>query len=375
MIRIGLIVNPIAGMGGRVGLKGTDGVVERARELGATPVAADRAERALVRLERDLVSQQHKVRFELVAAAGEMGGDLALGRGFSIDVLPGGDGSTTAADTRAAAAELARREVELIFFAGGDGTARDIYEVVCDRLPILGIPTGVKMHSAVFATSPENAGEVAAAFVLAGASAPLREAEVVDVDEDAAREGRIETRLYGAALVPEDRLRMQAAKARSGPTDEAALDAVCRSLAGEMDPRRVYVLGPGTTTRRVLAHLGLPKTLLGIDAVHGGRLVGADLGERELLELIDGQAATLVVGVVGGQGALLGRGNQQLSPTVLRRIGLENVEVVAGLGKLLGLDPPWLRVDTGDPELDSELTGYRRVHVAPRRDVVFKVAA
>ncbi|MBA3243953.1 MAG: NAD(+)/NADH kinase [Actinobacteria bacterium] len=362
-------------MGGRVGLKGTDGVVERARELGATPVAADRAERALVRLERDLVSQQHKVRFELVAAAGEMGGDLALGRGFSIDVLPGGDGSTTAADTRAAAAELARREVELIFFAGGDGTARDIYEVVCDRLPILGIPTGVKMHSAVFATSPENAGEVAAAFVLAGASAPLREAEVVDVDEDAAREGRIETRLYGAALVPEDRLRMQAAKARSGPTDEAALDAVCRSLAGEMDPRRVYVLGPGTTTRRVLAHLGLPKTLLGIDAVHGGRLVGADLGERELLELIDGQAATLVVGVVGGQGALLGRGNQQLSPTVLRRIGLENVEVVAGLGKLLGLDPPWLRVDTGDPELDSELTGYRRVHVAPRRDVVFKVAA
>jgi len=375
VIRIGLIVNPIAGMGGRVGLKGTDGVVERARELGATPVAADRAERALVRLERDLVSQQHKVRFELVAAAGEMGGDLALGRGFSIDVLPGGDGSTTAADTRAAAAELARREVELIFFAGGDGTARDIYEVVCDRLPILGIPTGVKMHSAVFATSPENAGEVAAAFVLAGASAPLREAEVVDVDEDAAREGRIETRLYGAALVPEDRLRMQAAKARSGPTDEAALDAVCRSLAGEMDPRRVYVLGPGTTTRRVLAHLGLPKTLLGIDAVHGGRLVGADLGERELLELIDGQAATLVVGVVGGQGALLGRGNQQLSPTVLRRIGLENVEVVAGLGKLLGLDPPWLRVDTGDPELDSELTGYRRVHVAPRRDVVFKVAA
>ncbi|MCP9487180.1 MAG: ATP-NAD kinase family protein [Gaiellaceae bacterium MAG52_C11] len=375
MTRIGLIVNPIAGMGGRVGLKGTDGIVERARELGATPVAAERTARALVRLERDLVSQKHKVGFELIAAAREMGGDLALGREFAVDVLPGRNGATSAADTRAASRELARREVDLILFAGGDGTGSDIHEIVGDRLPILGIPTGVKMHSAVFATSPENAGEVAAAFVLAGASARLREAEVVDVDEEAAREGRIETRLYGAARVPEDRLRMQSAKARSAPTDEAALDAVCRSLAVGMDPRRIYVLGPGTTTRRVLEHLGLPKTLLGIDAVRAGSLVGSDLGERELLALLEGQAATLVLGVVGGQGALLGRGNQQLSPAVLRRIGLENVEVIAGLGKLAVLDPPWLRVDTGDLQLDAELAGYRRVHVAPRREVIFRVAA
>ncbi|MGI9111899.1 MAG: ATP-NAD kinase family protein [Gaiellaceae bacterium] len=375
MTRVGLIVNPIAGMGGRVGLKGTDGVVERARELGATPIAAERTGRALARLERDLVSRKHEVRLELVAAAGEMGGDLALAHGFAVAVLSGRSGSTSADDTRAAARDLARREVDLILFAGGDGTARDLHEIVGDRVPILGIPTGVKMHSALFATSPEHAGEVAAAFVLHGANARLREAEVVDVDENALREGRIETRLYGAARVPEDRLRMQSAKTRSGTTDEAALEAVCRSLAGELDPRRVYVLGPGTTTRRIMEHLGLTKTLLGVDAVRGGKLAGADLGERELLELIDGQAATLVVGVVGGQGALLGRGNQQVSPAVLRRIGLENVEVVAGLGKLLGLDPPWLRVDTGDPELDSELTGYRRVHVAPRRTLVCKVAA
>jgi predicted polyphosphate/ATP-dependent NAD kinase len=371
--RIGLIVNPIAGMGGRVGLKGTDGadVLERARALGAVPVAAGRTERALTRLE--LVLKQHKV--SLVAAAGEMGADLAEGHAFETDVLPAHGGVSTAADTREAAAELVRRGVDLILFAGGDGTTRDIHDAVGEDVPVLGIPTGVKMHSAVFATSPENAGEVAATFLADGGRAALREVEVVDLDEGAAREGRIETRLYGAVRVPADRLRMQAAKARSGAADEVALDAVCRGIAEAMDPRRVYVLGPGTTTKRIAEHLGLPKTLLGVDAVRAGRLVGADLGERGLLDLLEGQAATLLLGVVGGQGALLGRGNQQLSPAVLRLIGVENVEIVAGLAKLVALDPPWLRVDTGDPELDAELEGYRRVHVAPRRTLVYKVAA
>ena len=376
MTRIGLIVNPIAGMGGRVGLKGSDGVVDRARELGATPVAADRAGRALARLERALVFNEHKVM--LVAAFGAMGAELVCNEhkpAFELEVMPGSGGETTADDTHAAAVELLRRDVALILFAGGDGTARDIHDIVGDSLPILGIPTGVKMHSAVFATTPEHAGEVAAAFVSAGADAPLREAEVVDVDEDAVRCGTIATRLYGAARVPADRLRMQAVKAGSTGSDEAALEAVCAQFAAALDPRRIYVFGPGTTTRRVLTKLGLPKTLLGVDAVRAGRLVGADLGESELLELLDGESATLVVGVVGGQGALFGRGNQQLSPAVLRRIGEENIEVIAGLRKLLSLDPPWLRVDTGDPELDGTLSGYRRVHVSPGRTLVSKVAA
>jgi predicted polyphosphate/ATP-dependent NAD kinase len=366
--RIGLIVNPIAGMGGRVGLKGTDGVVEEARLLGATPVAAGRAERALARLER--------CRHELtvLAAPDEMGSDLAVSHGLDTIALESrpAEAATTAADTRAAAAELLRRGVDLILFAGGDGTARDIHGIVGDQVPVLGIPTGVKMHSAVFATSPENAGDIAAAFV---SGAAVREAEVVDVDEEAAREGRLETRLYGAVNVPLDRLRMQSAKTRAAATDEAALDAVCRAVAGSMDPRRIYVLGPGTTTRLVAAHLGVPKTLLGVDAVRAGRILGADLGERDLLALLGDEPATLIVGVVGGQGALFGRGNQQLSPAVLRRIGIGNIEVVAGMHKLLALDPPWLRVDTGEPALDSELAGYRRIHIAPNRTLVYKVAA
>ncbi len=374
MRRLGLIVNPIAGMGGRVGLKGTDGaeVLERAKALGAVPVAAARVERALARIEdrcADLC---------VVAAAGAMGGELAAAHVFETEVLPRttpDGGLTTADDTRAAAWELIGREVDLILFAGGDGTARDIQDVVGERLPMLGVPTGVKMHSGVFATTPESAGDVVASFLSSLPRGTVRAAEVMDIDEDDARAGTISTRLYGAACVPDDRLRVQAAKLGPSPSDEDALEAVCATLADGMDPRRIYVLGPGTTTRRVMRCLGLPKTLLGIDAVRGGRLLGVDLGERDLLELIGDEPATLLIGVVGGQGALLGRGNQQLSPAVLRRIGAENVEVIAGLRKLLALEPPVLHVDTGDPELDASLCGYRRVHVAPRRDVVYRVTA
>jgi predicted polyphosphate/ATP-dependent NAD kinase len=307
-----------------------------------------------------------------------MGAELAAAHAFQTEVLPHarpGGGPTTAGDTRVAAGELIRREVDLILFAGGDGTARDIHDVVGERLPMLGVPTGVKMHSSVFATTPESAGDVVASFLSSLPRGVVREAEVMDIDEDAARAGTISTHLYGAACVPDDRFRVQAAKLSTSPSDENALEAVCATVADGMDPRRIYVLGPGTTTRRVMRRLGLPKTLLGIDAVRGGKLLGADLGERGLLELIGDDPATLLIGVVGGQGALFGRGNQQLSPNVLRRIGAENVEVIAGLQKLLALDPPVLHVDTGDPELDDALCGYRRVHVAPRREIVYRVSA
>jgi predicted polyphosphate/ATP-dependent NAD kinase len=373
MPRLGLIVNPIAGMGGRVGLKGTDaGALEQARALGAVPIASERAARALARLERGYAGVR------LLAAAGVMGADLAAAFAFETETLPQGErhaADTTADDTRAAAAELTRRGVDMILFAGGDGTARDIHDVVGDRLPMLGVPTGVKMHSGVFATTPESAGDVAASFMTALPRGAVREAEVMDIDEDAVQAGTISTRLYGAARVPDDRSRVRAAKQSAVPFDEDALEALCAAVAAAMDPRRIYVLGPGTTTRRVMRRLGLPKTLLGVDAVRAGRLLGCDLPERGLLELLGDEPATLLIGVVGGQGALLGRGNQQLSPAVLRRIGAENIEVIAGLRKLLALDPPLLHVDTGDPELDVALCGYRRVHVAPRRDIVYRVAA
>ena len=373
MAVLGLIVNPIAGMGGRVGLKGTDGesLLERARALGALPGSGERAARALAR-----IALRSPGGLRVLAAAGGMGAELAVSSGLPSVALPvpARDGATTAADTRTAAELLVRRGVDLVLFAGGDGTARDVQAVVGERVPILGIPSGVKMHSGVFATTPEAAGEVAAAFLAAGVSAGLREAEVVDLEEttDAAA---ISTRLYGAARVPDDRLRVQHAKAGPTASDEGELDAVCAGLAATMDPRRIYVLGPGTTMRRVMGGLGLDKTLLGVDAVRGGRLLGRDLAERDLLALLEGEAATLLLGVVGGQGSLFGRGNLPLSPAVVREIGTGNVQIVAGLRKLLALDPAVLHVDTGDAELDAELSGYRPVHVAPRRTLIAEVAA
>ena len=329
-------------------MKGTDGadVLERARALGAVPVATEHA------------GARSRVSSFGAPACGRRRGrhhgraDLAVARSFETEALPPrwhGEEGTSAADTRAAAAELARRGVELILFAGGDGTARDIHDVVGERVPILGIPTGVKMHSGVFATTPESAGDVVASFIASLPRGPVREAEIVDIDEDAVRADRIATHIYGAACVPDDKVRVQGAKLGVVPSDEVALDAVCAAVADSLDPRRIYVLGPGTTMRRVMRQLGLVKTLLGVDAVRAGRLLGSDLGERELLELIGEEPVTLLIGVVGGQGALFGRGNQQLSPAVLRRIGAENIEVIAGLRKLLALDPPLLHVDTGDP--------------------------
>jgi predicted polyphosphate/ATP-dependent NAD kinase len=360
--RLGLIVNPVAGMGGRVGLKGTDGrdIVRRALELGAQPVAPERAGRALARLER------HRDGLTIVAGARAMGGDASRDHGFETELVNVAE-ETTADDTRAVAAELERREVELILYAGGDGTTRDIVDAVGTRVPILGIPTGVKMHSGVFATSPEAAGDLAASQF------ELREAEVMDIDEAALREGRVSAQLYGVASVPRDRLRVQHPKAGSRPGD-AGLEALCRVLADEA-LEGLTLFGPGTTTRRILAHLGIEGTLLGIDAVADGRPAGLDLREAQLLELLDGRTARTVVSVVGGQGYVLGRGNQQLSPEVIRRAGAKSLVVVASLEKLLALDPQRLLVDTGDPELDRELSGYRRVRVAPGHTVVFPMEA
>ena len=370
---LGLIVNPVAGMGGAVALRGTDGdAAERARALGAVPLAAVRTRHALARLARALPD------LRVVAAADPMGASLARGCGWATeDVARSSAGPTSADDTRAAAAEMAALGVRLLLFAGGDGTARDVVHAVGTSVPVLGVPTGVKMHSAVFATSPQAAGELAARFLAAGPGAvPLREREVVDVDEQARRHDRLSTRLYGVASVPYARERLQRSKAGPAPEDDAALEAACRAVVEQMRPGRLYVLGPGTTTQRVLAALGLVGSVTGVDAVRDGALVGTDLCEQDLLALLrDGAPVTVVLGVVGGQGFLLGRGNQQLSARVLAHVDVEDVVVLASAGKLSGLDPPVLHVDLGDPRQEERLSGYRRVRTGPTTSTVLQVVS
>lgn len=356
---LGFLLNPVAGLGGRVGLHGTDGRVAEALALGARPVAPARAARALAALPRST---------RLVTVAGPMGGDLLteLGRPHRTVVFGPAEPST-AADTRATVAELAAEGVALLLFTGGDGTARDVLAVVGADLPVLGVPSGVKMHSGVFAAGPEAAGESAAAFLAAPERFGTAQAEVVDLDSGAPR-------LFGVARVPAAGRAIVRAKSAgpSGAAEAAGLAALGRSVAAALDPARLWLIGPGTTAATVSAALGLPSAPLGVDAVLDGELLARDAGERELLMLLGAHPkTTLVLGVVGGQGFLLGRGNQQLSAGVLAAVGAANIEILASPGKIAALDPPVLRVDVdgGFPEI----LGYRRVHTAPGQSTVLQV--
>jgi predicted polyphosphate/ATP-dependent NAD kinase len=368
--RLGLIVNPVAGIGGRVGLKGSDGAeIQRiAFELGAVPEALQRAIQALERLEPG------KDELEVVTYPGEMGEDAARVGGFEPTVIgcikPG---ATTPEDTIKAAQEMLRLKVDLLLFAGGDGTARDIYNAVGERMPVLGIPAGVKIHSAVFATSPRGAGDLAALY-LQGRVSSLREAEVMDIDEEAFRQGVVSARLYGYLKIPFERRLVQSPKMPSSPGEQAAQQAIAYDVVSRMEESLLYIIGPGTTTRAIASGLGLSKTLIGVDVVAGGELVAADVNESRLLELLEGRKAKIIVTPIGGQGYIFGRGNQQISPQVIRCVGKENVIVVSTPGKIHSLRGRPLRVDTGDRGLDEMLRGYIMVLTGYNERIVYKVS-
>lgn len=370
--RLGFIVNPVAGMGGSVGLKGTDGeaIVHEAMRRGARPAAGERAARAIGRLTASLS------HVNVLTVAGPMGEQVAREAGIEPSVLNRSHtGSSTSVDTRLAAEAMADQGVDLILFAGGDGTARDILGASGDQLPMLGVPAGVKMHSAVFGTTPANAGHLAALFLAGSPRAPLRDAEVMDLDEDAIRAGRVSAQLYGHARSPFERRLAQNAKTGSAPGENETLDAVARQVAEGMRDGRIYVLGPGTTTRRVADALGIPSTLLGVDAVLDRQAIGLDLNEQALLRIIEGRDAEIIVSVLGGQGSLFGRGNQQISAEVIRRVGRGRITVISTVEKLINLPAGALQVDTGEPGIDAMLTGHIPVITGPHRTTLVKVLA
>lgn len=369
---IGVVVNPVAGMGGKVGLKGTDGAdaLARARALGAVPGSSDRAARALAKL----APVADRVR--IVTCRGEMGEAACARAGLAAEVLPiPVREETNGADSLAAAVAMAARGVDLVLFAGGDGTARAIVDGLGEAVAMLGVPTGVKMHSAVFATSPEAAGNLARLLVENDPRVRFAEAEVMDLDEAALRDGRLSAHLHAVARVPFERSLMQAGKASAKASDAQALDAWARGFVAGMEPGRLYVLGCGTTMRRVKRAIGFDGTLLGVDVAIDRRPLALDVTEERLLRLVDGARATIVVSVTGGQGFVFGRGNQQISAAVIRAVGRGNIVIATGAAKLIALDPPWLRVDTGDAALDGELAGFLPVQTAPGQSVMMRVAA
>jgi predicted polyphosphate/ATP-dependent NAD kinase len=344
---LGLIVNPVAGMGGAVGLKGTDGktVLKRAVSLGAKPIAPTRAEFFLSAL------KFAKSKIRLIVGAGNMGEEEAANCGFACTVLGKRKKETTAEDTKYVARKIVAAKADLLVFCGGDGTARNILEAIGTRVPVLGVPTGVKMHSSVFAVNPSAAAKIALGFLWEELS--LKEAEVMDVDEDAFREGRVSSRLYGYLLTPYEPYLIQGAKIASSMTESELRNqaAIAIYMIENMKPDVIYIVGPGTTTRTIGDLLDAKKTLLGVDVFFNQKIVASDVNEKQILAAISGKPAQIIVTPIGGQGFIFGRGNQQISSEVIRRVGLDNIVVVATAGKLRSLKS--LRVNTGDPSVDE----------------------
>lgn len=362
VFRIGFVVNPIAGMGGTVGLKGTDGLVEEALSRGAVPRAARRAEEA-VRLLAGL-----PLRF--LTCGGPMGEESLARAGISGYELVSNppEGRTGQEDTVEACRSFIGRGVDLILFCGGDGTARDIFSVVGDTIPILGIPAGVKMYSSVFAITPEAAATIIREGLEQGGRFHVRDAEVVDVDEEAYRRGELATSLFGVARsLYRPGLSQMAKQVYEDSDEERSKAEIARFIREVMEgtPDILYILGPGGTTSAVAQELGVRKTLLGFDAVKAGALVASDLDEKGICTLLARNPhARLVVSIIGAQGAIFGRGTQQVTPRILRTIGKGNIIVIATPHKLL--QTPNIFVDTGDSALDREfgdsiqvVTGYR----------------
>lgn len=354
---VGLIVNPIAGMGGRVGLKGTDGadILAQARALGSVPEAPAKAQRALAQLE----PIQEELTF--LVAAGEMGETIVKELGYHYEVIYTPDSEDTQAeDTYELAQTLKEREVDLILFVGGDGTARDLTRAIGTAVPVIGAPAGVKIHSPVYGHTPESAGKLALSY-LQGNPLELREEEVMDIEEEAFRQDHIQIAVYGYLQVPYDERHLQNLKSPSPQSDKEAQESAALYIIDQMDPDTYYVIGSGTTTARIMEELNLDHTILGVDIIKDGELIVQDASEAQILETVGDHPFRLVVTLMGGQGYLFGRGNQQLSANVLSKIDRKDVIVISTPGKLQTLGQRPLLVYTMDDAVDEAMSGYYRI--------------
>ncbi len=359
-MKAGFVINPIAGMGGPVGLKGTDGAdaVAEAVNRGAVRMAEQRAIDSL----RGIKSAELPIEF--VTCSGIMGESALNAVGLTSQVVYKAKPETDSEDTRTSVAMFIDEGAEIIIFVGGDGTARDVLSVVGTTIPILGVPAGVKMHSAVFLNTPQALSQVIQSFLISRTS---EEADVMDIDEEAFRDGKVISRLFGVARVPDDCLHMQTGKQSfaSGTADDEMTE-LGQFMVDTMEPDITYIIGPGGTTSHIAEAMQADKTLLGVDVYRDGYIVCRDASERDLEAIMaSGRPARIIVSPIGAQGFLFGRGNQQISPEVIRRVGLDNVIIICTPTKLLST--PQLRVDTGDASLDAQLRGSVKVVVGYKR--------
>jgi predicted polyphosphate/ATP-dependent NAD kinase len=360
IMKMGFIVNPIAGMGGKVGLKGTDSVLKEAIAKGAKPIAPKRAVEFLQKLKENMM----EITIEVLTCPSIMGEKEAKDASFSVHVLPMKIGKETSAeDTKTAVKLLIKAKVNLIVFVGGDGTAKDIFDAMqgYGEVPVLGVPSGVKMYSGIFAVNPSDAVNVVLTF--AGNQAEIAEFEIMDADEKAIRSDTFTVKLHGFLKGPFVPMRIQGSKQISPETvdEKENQTAIARYIIDEVQPDVTYMLGPGTTVKRIAELLGVEKTVLGVDIYKKGKVI-LDVDERRIFEEVeDWQNTWIILSPIGHQGILLGRGNQQISPEIIKRVGKQHIIVAATKSKLQSIEGNVLRVDTGDAEVDNMLKGYIKV--------------
>jgi predicted polyphosphate/ATP-dependent NAD kinase len=363
MMKLGFLVNPIAGMGGAVGLKGTDGVVEKAKRMGAKQIAPERGREFLRELKRNYTNEDFKI--QIFTCPGIMGEEELDGEGIDYKLLKMNIGEkTNSKDTKNSVKLLLNNSIGLIAFVGGDGTARDIYDAMQDygeEVPVLGIPSGVKMYSGIFAISPKDAADLTIAFFRN--KADLSDFEIMDADEDAIREDQFEIKFYGVLRGPFQPMRIQGSKQVSPDTvtERENQQDIAKYLLELMEEDAYYILGPGTTGESVAQALDIDKTLLGID-IYKDREIFLDVNERDILDIIDNWKKTwIIISPIGHQGLLFGRGNQQISPKIIKKVGREKIIVIATKNKIESINEKIFRVDTGDDETNSILQGYIKV--------------
>ena len=374
MFKLGLIINPFAGIGGRVGLKGSDGqaIRQKALAMGAPQLAQEKTAITLQQF------QSLNDSFQIYTVSGDMGEKLCQQFKLSYQIIHHSAPLSTEQDTIDAVNQLIKTGVDLILFAGGDGTARNIFQACeerdCDEEQmVLGIPAGVKIHSGVYAISPQAAGLLVKQLI-EGKILSLLSANVMDIDETAFREGVVKAKKYGYLNVPGALEYVQAVKNGGQELEELVLDDIAAEMLESMDDDTFYVVGSGSTCAVVMQQLGLENTLLGSDIVYRGDLYKADAIESDFLQLLaKGQSVKFIITVIGGQGHILGRGNHQISPQVIKQVGWSNFELIATKSKLQQLDGRPLLVDTGDHLLDKTLKGSKKVITGYRDFVIYPV--
>ena len=366
MKKIGLIANPIAGMGGSVGLKGTDGeIVNKAIELGATPITPARVQNFLINI---------KIRENilLIVAPGKMGEDYIKGSNFKSKIIGDIGENTTAEDTKRIARLMVKEAIDLLVFCGGDGTARDIFDAIELEIPVVAIPSGVKMFSSVFALNPKAAAEIVGKFI--EETTDTEEKEVLDIDEDAYRDNRLDSKLYGYLVVPKIQNLIQNAKDSSkvGRSINENKHEIAQQIIETMEKETLYLFGPGTTVKSITDRLKLYKSLLGVDAIHNKSLIGKDLNESGIVDLLNKYPkAKIIVSPIGGQGFVFGRGNKQFTPKILKRIGKKNIIIIGTEEKMKNLK--CLRIDTGDDETDNILEGLTKVVIGYKEELIMEI--